>query len=397
MAVIDVTEDDFEPEVIERSKETPVVVDFWADVVRPVPDAHPDPRTGRRRPRRARSCWPSSTPTPTSAFAAVRIQGIPAVKAFRDGKVVDEFVGALAAGRSSSSSTRSSRPRQRAARRRRRGVAAPGARARAGSRRRRGRARRAAATARGERDEALRAAQRERQLPGRRASRRASARGRRGRPLARPSRRSTRATTRRAWTCSSTLLPQRDGEGRASGASSSRCSTRSGSITRSRATPAAAARPPRCTEQRRSTGRARATSVRAPLGLLPEERCPAPSKQLEARAGDQARRRARRWPTGSMRSAVPWTTSVGAAISREARGRVVADDRLRAAGGSPEARGVAAATCAKRSNLSSAARDSNVELPGGADLPLRVARQDRRRRARWRRRSSVKRAPGPPR
>ena len=45
-AVFDVDEADFEQRVIERSRELPVVVDFWADVVRPVPAAHAGAREG---------------------------------------------------------------------------------------------------------------------------------------------------------------------------------------------------------------------------------------------------------------------------------------------------------------------------------------------------------------
>ena len=65
MAVIDVTEQDFEQEVIERSHDDARRRRLLGRVVRPVPRS--SGRCSRRPPprARARSCWPSSTPTPT--------------------------------------------------------------------------------------------------------------------------------------------------------------------------------------------------------------------------------------------------------------------------------------------------------------------------------------------
>jgi putative thioredoxin len=92
---VDVSEATFDRDVIELSRQTPVVVDFWAEwcgpcrTLGPALEAAEASRGGRVLLAKV------DVDANQGLSARFGIQGIPAVKAFRDGEVINEFVGAV--------------------------------------------------------------------------------------------------------------------------------------------------------------------------------------------------------------------------------------------------------------------------------------------------------------
>ncbi|GAC1319164.1 MAG: tetratricopeptide repeat protein [Thermoleophilaceae bacterium] len=92
----DVDEQDFPTRVLDRSRELPVVVDFWATWCAPCRAL--SPALERAAAARAGQVELAKVDVDRNQrlSQSFRVQGIPAVKAFRDGAVVDEFTGAIA-------------------------------------------------------------------------------------------------------------------------------------------------------------------------------------------------------------------------------------------------------------------------------------------------------------
>ena len=97
-AIIDVSDANFEQQVIRRSYKSPVMVDFWADWCMPCRQLGPVLEKLAEEPDGQFILAKLNTEHNRRTAAQFGIQSIPNVKMFRNGQMVDEFTGVLPMG-----------------------------------------------------------------------------------------------------------------------------------------------------------------------------------------------------------------------------------------------------------------------------------------------------------
>jgi len=92
---IDVNENNFEQEVVEKSKQVPVVVDFWAEWCGPCKMLGPTLEKLTKEYNGKFILAKLDVQANQSTAQKYEIRSIPCVKMFKHGEIVDEFIGTL--------------------------------------------------------------------------------------------------------------------------------------------------------------------------------------------------------------------------------------------------------------------------------------------------------------
>jgi putative thioredoxin len=92
---VDISEEQFQSAVIDRSKDVPVVVDFWAPWCGPCRQLTPALERAAEARKGQVELVKVNTDENQNISRAFQVQGIPAVKAFSGGREVSGFVGAI--------------------------------------------------------------------------------------------------------------------------------------------------------------------------------------------------------------------------------------------------------------------------------------------------------------
>ncbi len=95
LAIMDVTDDNFERQVLQRSFKSAVMVDYWAAWCGPCRRLGPILEKLAEEPDQEFMLAKVDTETNPKTAYAFQIQSIPAVKMFRNGKVIGQFTGAM--------------------------------------------------------------------------------------------------------------------------------------------------------------------------------------------------------------------------------------------------------------------------------------------------------------
>jgi putative thioredoxin len=90
---IDANDANFEKEVLEKSKETPVLVDFWAPWCNPCVTLKPVLEKVSEDYKEKMALVKVNVEDNQKYAGQFNVMSIPAVKLFKNGKVVDEFAG----------------------------------------------------------------------------------------------------------------------------------------------------------------------------------------------------------------------------------------------------------------------------------------------------------------